>query len=144
MWKLKNIVSHEETLIASHAHYNLYWYNIMFGWEIGDTTTEPFYIISLYDPFMFTLYEDYNHFMLTVPSFLIIIYISVTLNYPLMKYGKALIYEYFHHYKHQGVGNLSYDIITLEHTDTHIHIYNNGTNYIMYLLHLESRKHYGQ
>ena len=39
--------------------------------------------------------------MLALTSTLMITFIGVTLNYPLIKYGKALIYLSFHEDKHQ-------------------------------------------
>ena len=53
--------------------------------EKGETTTETIYIISGDDPITCSLYDDKNNLLLKLPSNLMLIYISATLNYILIK-----------------------------------------------------------
>ena len=69
---------------------------------------------------------------------------SVTLNYPVLKSGKAFIYAYLQKSKHHNFSCISYGILNLGHTNVHLHIYKKIINYILDLLYLESTKDYDQ
>ena len=112
----------------------------MVEWEIGETNTERLYIIAGDDPLLYDLYIDEKNLLLVLPTTLMLICIAVTLNYPLLKYEKALIYSPLRESKHHNFGYICCDIITLEHTKVHIHIYKKNKNYILDLFDLESTK----
>ena len=78
--------------------------------------------------------------LLTVKYNLMLIFVGVTLNCHLIKYGKALIYASFNQSKNENFGDLSYGVLALEHTKFHIQIYKNSKHYIMDLLYLDSTR----
>ena len=94
--KLKHITAHKEPIIEYQPNYKVSWCNIMVEWNIWETTTERLYIITVYEPFICDFYVGENNLLLTVPSTPILRCKGVTLNYPVMKFGKELIHEYFH------------------------------------------------
>ena len=96
VWELKGITAHEEPLNVSHHNYKIVWCNVMVECYIGKTIIHHPSSITLDDPFTYDLYTNKNNMLLTLTSTLILRLIGVTFNYPLIKYGKDLIYVSFH------------------------------------------------
>ena len=104
VWKLKRITEHEKPLNSYHTNYKGVWCNVTVGWKIGEDIIDCLSIIKLDDPFIFDLYTNENNLLLKITPPLILIFIGITLNQPLIKYGKTLIYASFHKSKHKDYG----------------------------------------
>ena len=58
MWKFKHIVSHEGHLNEYQPKYKISSYNVIVGWETGETNTLLLYIIAVDYPVTFYMYAD--------------------------------------------------------------------------------------
>ena len=105
VWELKGIIAYEETLTIYHPNYKGVWCNVTVGWKIGEDIIDCLSIIKLDDPFIFDLYTNENNLLLKITPPLILIFIGITLNQPLIKYGKTLIYASLQRSKHQDFGS---------------------------------------
>ena len=95
VWELKGITAHKEPLVVSLPNYKWVWYNVTVEWEIGETITDPLSILTLDHPFICALYKNDKDLFMTMTHIIMLRFIGVKLNHPLIKYGKVLIYASF-------------------------------------------------